>query len=58
MPSRNHEMLLQMVRERPALAADLLGCVRSSLVPSFDQAELESGDLSERFRRPTTPTHW
>jgi len=51
-------MLLQMVRERPALAADLLGCVRSSLVPSFDQAELESGDLSERFRRPTTPTHW
>ncbi|HEY0537249.1 MAG TPA: hypothetical protein VGD53_02730 [Actinoallomurus sp.] len=36
-----------MLRERPALAADLLECVRSDLVPAFSQARLESGDLSE-----------
>jgi hypothetical protein len=36
-----------MVRDRPELAADLLRCVRSGLVPSFSQARLESGDLSE-----------
>ncbi len=36
-----------MLRERPALAAELLTCVRSGLVPSFSEARLESGDLSE-----------
>jgi hypothetical protein len=40
-------MWLELLRERPALAADLLECVRSDLVPAFSQARLESGDLSE-----------
>ena len=40
-------MWLELLRERPALAADLLECVRSDLVPTFSQARLESGDLSE-----------
>jgi hypothetical protein len=40
-------MWLELLRTRPALAADLLGCVRPSLVPSFTEAQLESGDLSE-----------
>lgn len=47
MLSRNHEMLVEMVRERPALAADLLRWVRPALVPPFHEAKLESGDLSE-----------
>jgi hypothetical protein len=47
MPSRKHEMVVQMVRDRPALAADLLRCVRAGLIPPFDDARLESGDLSE-----------
>jgi hypothetical protein len=40
-------MWLELLRERPALAADLLDCVRSGLVPAFSQVQLESGDLSE-----------
>lgn len=40
-------MWLELLRERPALAAELLGCVRSELVPAFSRAQLESGDLSE-----------
>jgi hypothetical protein len=40
-------MCLELLRERPALAAELLGCVRSGLVPAFTRAQLESGDLSE-----------
>ena len=47
MPSRKHEMVVEMIRQRPALAADLLQCVRSGLVPPFHEATLESGDLSE-----------
>lgn len=47
MPSRKHEMVVQMVRDRPVLAADLLRCVRSGLIPPFYDARLESGDLSE-----------
>jgi hypothetical protein len=47
MPTRDHEMWLELLRERPALAADLLDCVRSGLVPAFSQARLESADLSE-----------
>jgi hypothetical protein len=47
MPTREHEMWLELLRERPALTADLLECVRADLVPAFSQARLESGDLSE-----------
>src|SRR5262249_7648196 len=47
MPTREHEMWLELLRERPALAAELLDRVRSGLVPAFSRAQLESGDLSE-----------
>lgn len=47
MPSRNHEMVVEMVRERSALAADLLRCVHPDLTQPFHDAKLESGDLSE-----------
>ena len=47
MPTREHELWLELLRERPALAADLVTYVRSGLVPDFSQARLESGDLSE-----------
>lgn len=40
-------MCLELLRQRPALAAELLGFVQPSLVPSFRRAQLESGDLSE-----------
>src|SRR6478609_8709664 len=40
-------MWLEFLRERPSLAAELLGCVDPSLVPSYQKARLESGDLSE-----------
>lgn len=40
-------MWLELLRERPALAAELLDYVRSGLVPAFERAQLESADLSE-----------
>jgi hypothetical protein len=40
-------MWLELIRVHPALAAVLLDCVRSGLVPDFSRAQLESGDLSE-----------
>jgi hypothetical protein len=46
-PTRKHEMWLELLRDRPALAAELLDRVRSGLVPAFSGAQLESGDLSE-----------
>ncbi|MEV5706593.1 hypothetical protein [Actinoallomurus sp. NPDC052274] len=47
MPSRDHQMVLELIRERPALAADLLDCVCKGLVPSTTHARLEPADLSE-----------
>ena len=47
MPTRDHELWLDLIRRRPALAADLLDRVRSGLVPAVREARLESGDLSE-----------
>lgn len=40
-------MWLELIRVKPALAAVLLDCVRSGLVPGFSRAQVESGDLSE-----------
>ena len=40
-------MWLELIREQPALAAALLDCVRSGLVPGFTRAQLQSSDLSE-----------
>jgi hypothetical protein len=40
-------MWLELIRERPALAATLLECVQLGIVPEFSSAKLESGDLSQ-----------
>lgn len=40
-------MLVEMVRDRPALAADLLDRVCPGLTPAFTKANVESGDLAE-----------
>jgi hypothetical protein len=40
-------MWLELIRMRPALAAELLDCVCTGLVPSTAHVRLEPADLSE-----------
>jgi hypothetical protein len=47
MPSHLHEMLVEMFRERPALAAEVLGGLLGAEVPPYQQATLSSGDLAD-----------
>ncbi|MFC7385516.1 hypothetical protein [Sphaerisporangium rhizosphaerae] len=47
MPTREHQIWLELIRERPSLAADLLGCVQPDAVPVFAEARVESADLTE-----------
>lgn len=47
MPSHLHEMIIEMFRERPALAADLLGGPLGVRVPAYDRARLASGELTD-----------
>ncbi|MGW0063987.1 hypothetical protein ACWDTT_29130 [Streptosporangium sandarakinum] len=51
MPTREHEIWLELIQERPSLAVDLLGCVRPDAVPDFARARVESADLNEH--KPT-----
>ncbi|WP_214408766.1 hypothetical protein [Sphaerisporangium fuscum] len=53
MPTREHEILLELIQERPSLAADLLEFVQPGAVPAFSMARVESGDLKEH-----TPTEY
>jgi hypothetical protein len=46
MPSRLHETLIEMFRDRPAFAAELLGQTLRIPVPEFDEAHLSSADLT------------
>jgi hypothetical protein len=46
MPSHLHEVLIEMFRDRPALAADLLAGPLGVQIPEFQQARLSSGDLN------------
>lgn len=46
MPSHLHETLVRMVRERPAMVADLLRTALGSPVPSFSHASTSSGELT------------
>jgi hypothetical protein len=46
MPSQLHEVLVEMVRERPVLAAELLDPLGVS-VPTFHTARLSSAELPE-----------
>ncbi|MEO3810824.1 hypothetical protein ABGB17_17635 [Sphaerisporangium sp. B11E5] len=51
MPTREHQIWLELIRERPSLAADLLGCVCPDVVPAYHQARVESGELADH--KPT-----
>jgi hypothetical protein len=53
MPSYLHETLIEMFRDRPAFAADLLAGPLGVRVPAFRQAHLSSGDLTAM-----TPTEY
>ncbi|MDG6109501.1 hypothetical protein Daura_09410 [Dactylosporangium aurantiacum] len=46
MPTQLHEMLIQMVRERPTLAAELLDGPSKVTVPDFDEARASPGDFT------------
>ncbi len=47
MPSQLHELLIEMFRDRPALAADLLSGPFGIAVPEFQEAQLSAGELTD-----------
>ena len=47
MPSTAHEALVELFRNRPALAAELLATSLGVTVPCFERARLDSGDLTD-----------
>jgi hypothetical protein len=47
MPSQLHEVLLQLFRNRPALAPELLRDALHQELPSYSEARIDSPDLSE-----------
>jgi hypothetical protein len=47
MPSHLHEVLTEMFRDRPALAADLLAGPLGIAVPDFHKARLSPGELTD-----------
>lgn len=53
MPSHLHETLIEMFRDRPLLAAEILRGPLHITVPDFDEARLSSGDLND-----VTPTEY
>ena len=47
MPSHLHEVLIEMFRDRPALAADLLSGPLGFTLPEFHKAQLSAGELTD-----------
>ncbi|WP_433057902.1 hypothetical protein [Dactylosporangium sp. CS-033363] len=47
MPSQLHEILIEMFRERPALAAEILGGPLRVTLPKYARAQLSSADLTD-----------
>jgi hypothetical protein len=47
MPSHLHEILIEMFRDRPAFAAELLGGLLGVAVPDFDEARVSAGELND-----------
>ncbi|MGX1770957.1 hypothetical protein ACWIGW_02500 [Nocardia brasiliensis] len=47
MPSHLHERLVDLFRQRPQLAAELLTTVLGTQLPEYDNARLESGDFPD-----------
>jgi hypothetical protein len=46
MPSHLHEALIELFRHRPSLAAELLTDPFKVQLPSWQQARLDSGELT------------
>lgn len=53
MPTAEHEILIDLFRNRPSLAPELLGEALGFAVPPYSEARLESGDLTDH-----TPTEY
>src|ERR687896_2153794 len=51
MPTREHQIWLELIQRRPSPVADLLECVHADGLPRFSEAQVESGDLTEH--KPT-----
>ncbi|MGW4740121.1 hypothetical protein [Nocardia xishanensis] len=47
MPTVLHEVVIDLIRQRPRLAAELLGFVSDDPLPEFDNARLDSGDFPD-----------
>ncbi|WP_431956292.1 hypothetical protein [Nocardia lijiangensis] len=47
MPTVLHEVVIDLFRHRPRLAAELLGYVSDDPLPEFDNARLDSGDFPD-----------
>jgi hypothetical protein len=47
MPSLSHELLLQLLRQQPTLAADLLREALDIRLPKYTAARIESADLTD-----------
>lgn len=47
MPSHLHEVLIEMFRDRPALAADLVAGPLGVALPEFHKAQLSAGELTD-----------
>ncbi|MGH3793095.1 MAG: hypothetical protein ACRDQ9_20295 [Pseudonocardiaceae bacterium] len=47
MPSSLHETLIEIFRVRPALVATLLGGPLGQVLPRFEQARVEPGELTD-----------
>ncbi|HSO00232.1 MAG TPA: hypothetical protein VLS89_18195 [Candidatus Nanopelagicales bacterium] len=47
MPSLPHEGLVDLFRNRPTLAAELLRAALGQALPAFTEARIESADLAE-----------
>lgn len=53
MPSQEHEVLVEMFRDRPSLAAELLDGPLHTELPSYDEVRLSSAELTD-----VTPTEY
>ena len=55
MPSSLHEVLIDMFRQRPMLAAQLLTDGLGLRLPAYEQVRMESADLTSVARPNTAP---
>jgi len=57
MPSHLHENLVELFRERPGFAAELLTGQLGIPVPTFEQAQVSSGELNDVMPTGKTLNH-